>query len=134
LTLAWGDRILPALRPAVKVYVASGRFLAPADGCAVYAVPDQGLLGRAEPGRAEVEAALTAHFGRPIPLRLVLDDGSVAPVTPDTVASGPDPTGEMEEAEDIDLSDLEDAPGEVLSPEQRLLDAFPGAEEVTYEQ
>ncbi len=35
--MAWGDRILPSLRPAVKVYVATGRFL-PTDGdTALYA-------------------------------------------------------------------------------------------------
>jgi DNA polymerase-3 subunit gamma/tau len=128
LTLAWGDRILPALRPAVKVYLAAGRFLAPADGQAVYAVPDRGLLQRAQPSVAEVEAALAAYFGRPIPLNLVLDDGSVAPPPVDAAADS------RQEAEDIDLSELEDAPGEVMSPEQRLLEAFPGAEEVTYEQ
>jgi DNA polymerase III subunit gamma/tau len=132
LTLAWGDKILPALRPAVKVYLASGRFLPPADGYAVFAVPDRGLLTRAETGLAEVEAALSAHFGRPIRVRLVLDDGTVAPAAVSTVIAGP--AGGSEEAEDIDLSDLEDAPGDVLSPEQRLLEAFPGAEEVTYEQ
>jgi hypothetical protein len=128
LTLAWGDRILPELRPAVKVYLAAGRFLASADGQAVYAVPDRGLLQRAQPSQSEVEAALAAQFGRPIPLKFVLDDGSVAPPLGDTAADS------RQEAEDIDLSELVDAPGEVLSPEQRVLEAFPGAEEVTYEQ
>ncbi len=40
----------------------------------IYAVPDRGLLTRAETNRAEVEAALAAYFGRPVPVRLVLDD------------------------------------------------------------
>lgn len=134
--MAWGDRILPSLRPGVKVYVATGRFLAPAGGAAVYAVPDRGLLVRAEANRAEVEAALQAHFGRKVPLRLVLDDGAApdvdgagagrsepAPPRPDEPASD-DPA-------DYDWSEMEEAPAGVVSPEQRLLEAFPGAEEIT---
>jgi DNA polymerase-3 subunit gamma/tau len=126
LTLAWGDRILPALRPAVKVYVASGRFVSVGD-TAVYAVPDRGLLGRAQAGRVEVEAALTAHFGRPIPFELVLDEGtSTGPDVGDSVT----PEAEAEDPADYRLADLEDAPAGVVSPEQRLMEAFPGAEEV----
>jgi DNA polymerase III subunit gamma/tau len=161
LTIAWGDRILPSLRPGVKVFVASGRFLAPRDGMAVYAVPDRGLLTRAEGVRADVEDALSTHFGRRVPLMLVLDDGS----RPD--ADGPAPDGpragagfgpsardrvesgshspsaapvwgsatpiadEDQDPRRFDLDELEDAPSAVLSPEQRLLEAFPGAEEVS---
>ena len=74
LTIAWGDSILPGLRPGVKVYLSSGRFVGVDDAGAIYAVPDRGLLARAEANRAEVEAALAAYFGRPVPLRLVLDE------------------------------------------------------------
>jgi DNA polymerase III subunit gamma/tau len=162
LTIAWGDRILPSLRPGVKVFVASGRFLRVGDGSAVYAVPDRGLLTRAEAVRTEVEDAISAHFGRRVPLQLTLDDGS----RPDSSAPGHDgrsqdrgaapesrpterggrpavspPVGESwmaagdssgyEDPGQIDLDELEDAPPAVLSPEQRLLEAFPGAEEVS---
>ncbi|HUJ65566.1 MAG TPA: hypothetical protein VLX59_08525, partial [Acidimicrobiales bacterium] len=126
LTLAWGDQILPSLRPAVKVYVASGRFLSVGD-TAVYAVPDKGLLGRAQTGRAEVEAALSAHFGRPIPLELVLDEGG-RPTPVEAASSAIDI--DADDPADYRLADLEDAPAGVTSPEQRLLEAFPGAEEV----
>ena len=176
LTLAWGDRILPALRPAIKVYVASGRFLASTERGAVFAVPDRGLLSRAMGGVADIESALAAHFGTKVSLELVLDEGadpvradgpgaSAGPAAPPgagpgaggppSAAAGPagdspgrevtgppedgglggaDPSGSEDRygdgPEDFDLSDLEDAPGAVLSPEQRLLEAFPGAEEV----
>jgi DNA polymerase III subunit gamma/tau len=126
LTLAWGDQILPSLRPAVKVYVASGRFLSVGD-TAVYAVPDKGLLGRAQAGRAEVEAALSAHFGRPIPLELVLDEGG-RPAPAEAALSATDI--DADDPADYRMADLEDAPAGVMSPEQRLLEAFPGAEEV----
>jgi hypothetical protein len=164
LTVAWGDRILPSLRPAVKVYVANGRFL-PSDGDqAIYAVPDRGLLTRAEANRVEVEGAIGQHFGRPVRMRLVLDpDGSGSGSGADAGGSGagaggrpgggpavrgggpavPAAGGRMESAvaggpapddhdqHDVhDWADLEEAPAAVSSPEQRLLDAFPGAEEV----
>jgi DNA polymerase-3 subunit gamma/tau len=122
LTIAWGDTILPGLRPGVKVYVSAGRFVAVDNAAAVFAVPDRGLLARAEPNRAEVEAALAAHFGRPVPLRLVLDE-------PGVPGARPEPPGDDLSA--IDLAELEDAPMAVVSPEQRLLEAFPGAEEVS---
>lgn len=140
LTLAWGDRILPDLRPGVKVYLSSGRFLGVEEGAALYAVPDQGLLQRAEPLLGEVEAAVAAHFGRAVPLKLVLDPGarpttssrgdgspvarSAAPVTQAFA-------GDAEELDQVDIGELQDAPAAALTPEQRLLEAFPGAEEVS---
>jgi hypothetical protein len=92
----------------------------------VFAVPDKHLMSRAESVRPEAEAALAAHFGRPISLRLVLDPGA-KPIEQSQPLDRPDDPS----LEDYDLSELEDAPPAVASPEQRLLDAFPGAEEVS---
>jgi DNA polymerase III subunit gamma/tau len=126
LTIAWGDTILPGLRAGVKIYLSAGRFVGVDEAGAVYAVPDKGLLVRAEPNRAEVEAALAAHFGRPVPLRLVLDEAVGAVEAP---MARPEPDAEDPGA--IDFADLQDAPAALVSPEQRLLEAFPGAEEVS---
>jgi hypothetical protein len=65
-----------------------------------------------------VEAALAERFGRPVPLRLVLDEGQHdAPVG----FAAPD--------EPIDPDELVDArPGEVTSDLDRLTRAFPGAQ------
>lgn len=123
LTMAWGDKVLSSLRPAVKVYMASGRFVSSEEGMALYAVPDRGLLSRAEPNLGEIEAALAAHFGRPVPLKLVLDDGSWKAAASTEEAP--------EDVEVYDLDDLQEAPASAaVTPEQRLLEAFPGAEEV----
>jgi hypothetical protein len=125
--VAWGDRILPALRPAVKVYVASGRFLPSEGDAAVYAVPDRGLLNRAEANRSEVEAELTRHFGRPVRLKLVIDGGPPATTGPAPAA----PSAPPPEEEDLgDWSEMQAAPDAAATPEQRLMDAFPGSEEV----
>jgi hypothetical protein len=129
LTKAWGDGVLRGLSGRAKAYLGTGRFIdVDAEG-AVYAVPDRHLLERAQDSRGEAEAALTARFGRPVRLRLVLD-GTARPVSGDE--PGPDP--EPEVAEDFasyDVGELQDAPPGVTSPEQRLLEAFPGAEEVS---
>nr|MDQ2728086.1 hypothetical protein [Actinomycetota bacterium] len=123
LTQAWGDRILSGLRPGVRVYFAPGRFVAVEDATAVFALPDKGLLSRAQPVRAEAEEALAAVFGRSVPLRLVVDDGAV----PATSSPPPD---RPDDPDDYDFETLQDAGSAVVSPEQRLLQAFPGAEEV----
>lgn len=123
LTEAWGDRILAGLRPGVRVYFAPGRFVAVDDAAAVFALPDQGLLTRAQPLRGEAEGALEAAFGRRVPLRLVVDDG-VVPV------GGAHPPDAPDDPSEYDFESLEDAGAAVVSPEQRLLEAFPGAEEI----
>ncbi len=129
LTLAWGDKILPSLRPAVKVYVATGRFLPSANGRAVLAVPDRGLLTRAQANKAELEKVLSLHFGRRVGLDLVVDPAS-ASTQPGRSGSGVAGEPRDEEVEDFDIDELDDAPSALASPAQRLLEAFPGAEEV----
>jgi hypothetical protein len=119
----------------------------------VFALPDRGLLSRAQPVVGEMEAALAAHFSVPVPIRLVLDDRAARPEAERGLAagqgqgndpgsddpSGNDPGGDQPGGEDpsgddmsvYDLEQLQDADVAISSPEQRLLQAFPGAEEVT---
>lgn len=83
--------------------------------------------------RAEVEAALGSAAGAPLSLRLVVE-GDLAGGGSDEVAArsaGVGSDGSDEDPDAYDLDDLEDAGAAVVSPEQRLLEAFPGAEEVT---
>jgi hypothetical protein len=129
LTLAWGDRILPSLRPAVKMYVANGRFVTSDGAAAVLAVPDRGLLARAEPHRAEIEAALGQHFGRPVRLQLVIDEA--APPATAGPAIAPTPSGYEADSDDVaEWAEMAEAPEAAVTPEQRLMQAFPGAQEV----
>ncbi|MHB1536372.1 MAG: DNA polymerase III subunit gamma/tau, partial [Acidimicrobiales bacterium] len=126
LTKAWGDRIVTSLRPGVKVYLLPGRFVAVDDQAATFALPDKGLLARAEPVRAEAEQALAAHFGRPIPLRLMLDPGAGLRGSPGSVRE----PGSEDDPSTYRLEEMEEARPAVVSPEKRLMEAFPGAEEV----
>ena len=124
LVKAWGDTVLGKLKPRAKALFSAGRFTSVQDGRAIYAFPNKVHRDQCELKRAEVEEVLAAHFGRPIPLKLIVEDASAAPAP---VATGAGPTPE----DDIVPEDLEEAPaGTVLTPEQRLREAFPGAEEV----
>ena len=115
LTLAWGDRVLGNLPPRAKALYKSGRFLATQDGAAVYALPNQVHRERCERSRSEVEQALAAEFGRPVPLRLVVEPAPGAPP----------------EDEVIDMDDLRGAePAAVASPIDHVMQAFEGAEVV----
>jgi hypothetical protein len=102
----------------VKARYAAGRFVAVDAGAARFALPTEPHRQQCERLRAEVEAAIAARFGVAVPLRLVVErEGE---------RSGEPP---VSEPDDIDLDGLQDAP-EVTSPEDRLRQAFPGAQEV----
>jgi DNA polymerase-3 subunit gamma/tau len=117
LTLAWGDKVVASLSPRARSRFLVGRFVDGADGTAAFALPNGIHRDRCEEVRVEVEKALGAHFGRPVPLRLVTEEQ--APV----VAAAPPPDDES-----IDLDDLQDAPAsELRSPVDHVLQAFEGA-------
>jgi hypothetical protein len=121
LTKAWGDTVLAALPRRAQARFAAGRFTGVEAGAAVFALPNAMHRDRCEEVRGEVEAALGAHFHRPVAVRLVVDAA-------DTVAPEP-PPGALDD--DVAVEDLGDGPEvAVASPEERLLQAFPGATEV----
>jgi DNA polymerase-3 subunit gamma/tau len=121
LTKAWGDVVLASLAAKARARFTSGRFVSVEGDAALFALPNAMHRDRCEEVRADVEAALATHFGKPVPLRLVVD-------AVDTVAPNP-PPGSMED--DIEPDELREAPdAAVTSPEARLKQAFPGAEEV----
>ena len=133
LTLAWGDSILSALPARAKAFFGGGRFVEVTDGVAVFALPNAPHAERCQASRPDVEAALAAHFGRPIPLRLAVDDG----LTPPDAAGAAGPSGppgggpdarQPEGDEDVDLTQLTDADDVATSSVDRVRELFPGAE------
>ena len=123
LTKAWGDAVLDKLSRPAMVYMASGRFVEIKDGAAVFALPDAGLLARANNYLSEPEGALTAYFGRRVPLRLVLDNGAAAAEPPGGATPGDEETYDLDE-----VADIADAPTVPALPvEERILQAFPGS-------
>jgi hypothetical protein len=122
LTKAWGDSVLAGLRGRAKALFAVGRFLAVENGAAVFALPNAAHRDQCVPIKADVEQALAAHFGRPIPLQLVADQLPVDDAGPFDDAASFDPS---------EMRELRDAPKAAPStPADRVKSAFPGAEEV----
>ena len=133
LVEAWGDHLLRSLPARAKALYSSGRFTSIEGSIAVFALPNSGYLRRCEEVRPLVELALTTHFGTPLSLRLVVDEpGGSAPFTGEASA-GAEARGQGATDLGDDDFDPED-PGEPLEVESlvhsRLLEAFPGAEEV----
>jgi hypothetical protein len=89
---------------------------------ATFALPDEIHRSYSEECRVDVEAALEAHFGVPIRLRLIVDDESADASSSAARASVAD--------DPPDPAELTDAPPGSTSVEARLLQTFPGAREV----
>jgi DNA polymerase III subunit gamma/tau len=131
LTLAWGDHVLEDLPGAAKALYRMGRFVDGDGRSAVFALPNAPHRDHCEKKRPDVEAALAAHFGRPVPLRLVTDAEVGGPGAGVDLGAAQDPgstspgTGDEEDVGDV--ASLEDAP-DASTGVERLAQAFPGAE------
>jgi DNA polymerase-3 subunit gamma/tau len=138
LVQAWGDHVIGRLRPKAKALFQAGRFVSAEGGRAQFGLPNDIHRNRCEDMRPEVEAALADQFGRPIPLVLVVDGVPAAPVgptddgAPEPVRSTPPVASDPEDEEDLAVFEADDLQVAEIdnSAEARLLQAFPGAEEV----
>jgi DNA polymerase-3 subunit gamma/tau len=138
LTEAWGDGILRSLPARAKALYSAGRFVAVDDQGAQFALPNVAHRDRCSELTAQVEMALTDHFGTTVKLILVVDDAkpggparSDAPVRAPSSPSGQSNNDEMEEMDPDDLlPDGQVTTDQASSAEARLLEAFPGASEV----
>jgi DNA polymerase-3 subunit gamma/tau len=139
LTLAWGDGLLGGLPVRVRSKWRGGRFVDSAGAVARFALPNEWHLRECAQGRPEVVAALTAHFGRPVEVELVLDETMLA--DPGAAAPGPQqprpasasaagaassPVVDLAD-EAVDPNELVDAP-DVATGVDKLLEVFPGSE------
>jgi DNA polymerase III subunit gamma/tau len=134
LTLAWSDALLTTLPPKAKTRFAGGRFVSVDDDAAVFGLPNKIHVTKCEEVRTEVEQALADHFGRPVPLRIVIDEGAPSPavtLSDPPVAPGADASGD--DTEVIDLAELTDADGAAGSGVERVAQVFPGVELVEEE-
>jgi hypothetical protein len=78
--------------------------------------------------RAEVEGALAAHFGRPVPLDLVVEGADPAPADDAAPAAAPVIEVPVDEPSSAEVHELDDAPADDRTVTDRLAEAFPGAE------
>jgi DNA polymerase III subunit gamma/tau len=124
LVEAWGDHVLRGLPARAKALYSAGRFVAVEDGQGVFALPNAAHRDKCDEVRPLVEDALAAHFGAPVPLRLEVEGATALAAVPSPGMAGPGDVGLVEEVEPESADDMEPA------AEARLLQAFPGAEEV----
>ena len=149
LTIAWADQVLPKLGGLTKAMYAAGRFTDTAGAKAIFAVPNAVHREKSLQKLPEVEAALAAHFGRAVPLELVVEgeQPSAKPAArPDAsdrrrlaANAGPPstarphsrrPRSDDEIGEIGDPSELADTPVDDRTTVDRVIEAFPGAEVV----
>ena len=119
-------QVRPALRGMTKAIYMGAHVGTMSGGALVINFAGEPHRVRAEEYRNEVERALAAAVGRPVPLSLVVDhaashDDNVVQMK----RAEPMPTAD----EDVDTGDLVDVPPDaVVSPIDRLTQAFPGSE------
>ncbi|HZU72971.1 MAG TPA: DNA polymerase III subunit gamma/tau [Acidimicrobiales bacterium] len=128
ITQAWGDTILASLKGRARALYRVGRFVSVSDGAVAFALPNEAHRRMCDGHRAEVEQALGTHFGRPVPLRLIVDPSGEVPS--DGPGGGGGGADEVEDLASLDPDELTEAPAAPAHPAERLLQAFPGAQEV----
>ncbi|HXX90385.1 MAG TPA: DNA polymerase III subunit gamma/tau [Acidimicrobiales bacterium] len=144
LVRRWGDGVLAGLPGRARARFRVGRFLSVEDGVAVYALPNETHRSYCEDVRLDVEEALRAAFGVPVGLRLVVDEeedaagappaasggGSRRPVQPTVAVDTDDPDDDADLLDPAVLEAETEIAGAGPTPQERLLQAFPGAEEL----
>ena len=128
MVIAWGNDLLGNLPNKVRIRFQTGRFLPHDAGSVVFALPSQIHLDRCEEVRSAVDEAFREHFGRPVPMRLTIDDDSTAPPPDLQPAPARATPAHHDEAEAIDPDELMDEETVTQEAISNLLAAFPDSE------
>ncbi len=126
----WEDKVrssLPGLARALFTPTTIDGVAASEDAMTVTVrAPSEVHAGKCEPHRAAVESALSAALGRSVTIAITA--GGSAPTGSSGAARPSAPTPPPMDDDDIDLTELVDAPPEEQrSPEQDVADLFPGS-------
>ena len=117
-------QVRPALRGMTKAIYMGAHVGEMSGDALVIGFAGEPHRARAEEYRREVEKALAAAAGRPVPLSLVVDHASHDDNVVQLKRAEP-----AQADEDIDTGDLVDVPPDaIISPIDRLTQAFPGSE------
>ena len=120
----WSTEIVPALKPLVRAIYSVPKVAGVRDGELLIAAPNEMHRNKCEQHRGDVEAAIVAVLGTRVGVHFVVDTADDEPAAASTAAA----SAEAAERE-IDLHDLVDAPpATVVTPIDRLAQAFPGSE------
>jgi DNA polymerase-3 subunit gamma/tau len=124
----WASDVVPAMKPFVRAIYSVPRVVGMRDGALVLAAPNETHRAKCEQYRSDAQAALAAATGTAVPLAFVVDTAHDEPARGPVAAAATGPPS-AEPDDEIDLDDLVDAPPEsVVSPIDRLAQAFPGSE------
>ncbi|MDP7118319.1 MAG: DNA polymerase III subunit gamma/tau [Acidimicrobiales bacterium] len=127
LVLAWGEDLMDMLPKKARARFSAARFVAVQDGSAVMALPNEPHRRRCAELVAEVESALAARFGVPVPVTLTVDDTQVPPgrrASPAKPVSGGSADVSDEAIDPDELVDADESDGSAV---EKLTQAFPGA-------
>ena len=127
IAAAWTESVFASLPHGARSIVSTGHFVESEGGAAVFALDNVHARDHCEKHRPSIEDALSAHFGRRIPVRLVALAAPPSPAKPGRQPKAPAQSGSDEEEDVADVHALENAPTAASSAE-RLAEAFPGAE------
>jgi DNA polymerase-3 subunit gamma/tau len=135
LVAAWTNTILAALPQRPRVRFAGGQWTQIDGDTAVFGLPNATHAQRCEECRSDVEAALAANFGLPVPVRLVVDTSAPDPSAQRGAAprgrvaqAAAEPTHVDDEIHHSEIEDLADANDIGSNGADRITAMFPGAE------
>ncbi len=123
---AWSD-LLDNVSKRTRVRFKGNEIMSASDSTVVLGVPNSITADRCKELSAEVEEALSTHFGRPITLQIMVNDGATAPTDPAKIDPEPTKTYDETEADIGPVDELEDATGHGDNSIDRLSKAFPGS-------
>jgi DNA polymerase-3 subunit gamma/tau len=129
---AWEQTVKGQVKPIIRALYSAGSFVGNSGGAWQFSVPNEAHGAKCQEHRAAVETALTQVIGEPVKVEFVVggrghDDEPAPPARVKAAAPVEDPA-----IDEVDLSELTDAPPEtVRTPIDRLAEAFPGSEFVT---
>ncbi|MFV0451854.1 MAG: DNA polymerase III subunit gamma/tau [Propioniciclava sp.] len=120
---------LDDLSQRARVRFKGGRVLDVTDSTIRFGVPNGIHRDRCREVTGEVEQALSAHFGGPVSVEVVVDDESTAPVDPAKPRHHRPSPSDQDEADDIGpIDQLDDATDHTGTGVDRLTRAFPGSQ------
>jgi DNA polymerase-3 subunit gamma/tau len=143
---AWEQSVKGQVKPIVRALYSVGSFVGNTGDTWQFSVPNEAHGAKCGEHRPAVEAALAKVVGSPVTIEFVVgsrpggDDPSAPTARPAprpapnraTAATTERPAPPAAADDEIDLSDLTDAPPEtVKTPLDRLAEAFPGSEFVS---
>ena len=132
----WATEIKPKLKGLARALYSNTTLLGERNGSFALGVANDATRQKCDDHRADVEAAIASVVGGKVSVLLVIHTGAgdhddevdagnnVVPLARQAAPAPPPP-----DDDDVDLDDLVDAPPEsVVSPLDRLTQAFPGSQ------